>query len=48
MEIIFEKNIKELENGFENLRNILSKNSVIKLNDPILKTQSKIYKSKKD
>ena len=46
--IIFEKNIKELENGFENLRNILSKNSVIKLNDPILKTQSKIYKSKKD
>ena len=31
--IIFEKNIKELESAFENLNNILSKNSIIKLNE---------------
>ena len=27
---VFEKNIKELETSFENLKNILSKNSIIK------------------
>jgi hypothetical protein len=31
--IMFEKNIKELENAFENLNNIMSKNSIIKLNE---------------
>ena len=31
--IIFEKNIKELETAFDNLNNILSKNSIIKLNE---------------
>ena len=31
--IIFEKNIKELESAFENLNNILSKNSITKLNE---------------
>ena len=35
--IIFEKNIKELESAFENLNNILSKNSIIKLNEQPLK-----------
>jgi len=29
--LVFEKNTKELEDGFENLNNILSKNSIIKL-----------------
>ena len=46
--IFFEQNVKELENSFENLRNILSKNSVIKLNDPLLKTYSNVDQSKKD
>jgi len=31
--IMFGKNIKELENAFENLNNIMSKNSIIKLNE---------------
>ena len=35
--IKFEKNIKELETAFENLNNILSKNSIIKLNEQLLK-----------
>jgi len=35
--IKFEKNIKELETAFENLNNILSKNSIIKLNEQPLK-----------
>ena len=35
--IKFEKNIKELETAFENLNNILSKNSITKLNEQPLK-----------
>ena len=46
--ISFEKNIKDLEKGFENLSSILSKNSVIKLNDPLLKTPSSIDSIRKD
>jgi hypothetical protein len=46
--IIFEKNIKELKEGFENLSNILSKNFVIKLNDPLLKIHTNIDHTKKD
>ena len=38
--VVFEQNITELEEGFENLNNILSKNSIIKLNDPIIKNPS--------
>ena len=43
--IIFESNIKELESGFENLNNILSKNSIIKINEssqnnPLILTSS--------
>ena len=40
--IIFEKNIKELESAFENLNNILSKNSIIKLNEQPLKKTSEL------
>jgi len=46
--VIFEKNIKDLESGFENLGNILSKSSVIKLNDPLLKISSKNDRTKID
>jgi len=38
--IIFEKNIKELETAFDNLNNILSKNSIIKLNEQPSKNPS--------
>ena len=40
--IIFEKNIKELKSAFENLNNILTKNSIIKLNEQPLKKPSDI------
>ena len=49
--IIFESNIKELENGFDNLNNILSKNSIIKINessqnDPLILTSSQEFLDK--
>ncbi|MDB9760908.1 hypothetical protein OAB59_02970 [Pelagibacteraceae bacterium] len=46
--IMFEKNIRELEEGFENLSSILSKNSIIKLNDPLLKIHTNVNHTKKD
>ena len=46
--IIFEKNIKELESGFETLSNILAKNSVINLSDPLLKLHTNTVHTKKD
>ena len=46
--VTFENNIKEIESIFEILRNTLSKNSVIKLNDPLLNIQAKVDQSKKD
>ena len=46
--IIFEKNIKELQDGFEHLSNILSKNSVVKLNDEFLKIHTDIDHKKKN
>tara|TARA_B110000971_G_scaffold209381_1_gene235487 strand:- start:502 stop:1509 length:1008 start_codon:yes stop_codon:yes gene_type:complete len=46
--VIFEKNIIELEKGFENLSKILSKNSIIKLSDALLKNPLDDAKSKKD
>lgn len=46
--IIFEKNIKELQEGFDNISNILSKNSVIKINDPLAKIYTNINHTKKD
>ena len=46
--VTFENNIKEIESTFEILRNTLSKNSVIKLNDPLLNIKAKVDQSKKD
>jgi len=40
--VTFENNIKEIESTFEILRNTLSKNSVIKLNDPLLNIKAKV------
>lgn len=35
--IVYEENIRDLESGFRNLSNILSKNSIIKFKEPLLK-----------
>jgi len=46
--IMFEKNIKELMNGFENLNNILSKNSIINLNVSSVKDSSILVSSEEN